>query len=102
MKPIIVYIKLSSFQNSCFHLPTDDSNELLIYYNNELQLFVSVIVYMCIFAHQQPLQWFFAKTLSWGFGTYTGLGTSVTSLKHVMKSTTKKKEGVINLLRVLT
>ena len=43
-----------------------------------------------------PLQWFFAKTLSWGFGqffptgTYTGIGTSVLSLKHVMKSTTKK------------
>ena len=46
----------------------------------------------------------FAKTLSWGFwtiffptGTYTGIGTSVSILKHVMKSTTKKKvsEGVV-------
>ena len=46
-----------------------------------------------------PLQCFFAKILSWGFldnflptGTYTRIGTSVLSLKHVIKSTTKKRK----------
>ena len=46
---------------------------------------------------EYPLQWFFCQNPLMGVldnffptGTYTGIGTSVSSLKHVMKSTTKK------------
>ena len=56
----------------------------------------------CSLILRYPLQCFFAKTLSWGFwtiffptGTYTGIGTSVSSLKHVMKSNMKKNYSVI-------
>ena len=45
-----------------------------------------------------PLQCFFCQNPFLGVldnffptGTYTGIGTSASSLKHVMKSTTKKK-----------